>query len=405
MRLVHLSDIHLGFRQYQRQTPAGINQREADVAISLRRVIDRVIELKPDLVLIAGDVFHAVRPSNPAILHAFHQFSRLRQALPDATVVMVAGNHDTPRMAETRCILPLFAPLGINVVEGEAKRIPFHEHDLSILAVPDMGKTPSLEPDANAKYNILLLHGEIEGVLPRSGRELDRRPMGITQKELGAERWDYVALGHYHVYRQIEPNAFYSGSLDYTSTNSWGEIAEEREIWRELAEERKTGTGGKGIIEHDISTGAHTFHSIPPLREWVDLPPLSGAGLSPASLDEAIRATVGDFEGGIDDKIVRLVVRDVPRHILRELDHKALREYKRRALQFHLDTRRPDIVRPETGQAAPGRRASLADTVRDKLRSRVLTEDIDREALVELGLHYLREADLVAGPAEEEAIA
>jgi DNA repair protein SbcD/Mre11 len=393
MRLVHLADIHLGFRQYQRQTPTGINQREADVAISLRRVIDRVIELRPDLVLIAGDVFHAVRPSNPAILHAFHQFSRLMQMLPDATVVMVAGNHDTPRTAETGCILRLFAPLGITVVEGEAKRIPFPEHDLSILAVPDMGKTPSLEPDPIAKYNILLLHGEIEGVLPRSGRELDRRPMGITQQELGAERWDYVALGHYHVYRQVEPNAFYSGSLDYTSTNSWGELAEEGAI----------KNGGKGIIEHDISTGAHTFHPIPPLRRWVDLPSLSGAGLSPASLDEAIRETVENLEGGIDDKIVRLVVSDVPRHILRELDHKALREYKRKALEFYLDTRRPEIVRQ--GQAAPGRRASLADTVRDKLRSRVLTEDIDREALVELGLHYLREADLVAGPAEEEAIA
>ena len=395
MRLVHLSDIHLGFRQYQRQTPTGINQREADVALSLRRVIDKVIELKPDLVLIAGDVFHAVRPSNPAILHAFHQFSRLMQMLPEATVVMVAGNHDTPRMAETRCILPLFAPLGITVVEGEPKRITFHERDLSILAVPDMGKAPSLEPDAAAKYNVLLLHGEIEGVLPRYGRELDRRPMGITQQELGADRWDYVALGHYHVYRQVEPNAFYSGSLDYTSTNSWGE----------MAEEEAARIGGKGIIEHDLTTGAHTFHPIPPLRQWVDLPSLSGTGLSPASLDEGIRATVDGLEGGIDDKIVRLVVRDVPRHILRELDHKALREYKRRALQFHLDTRRPEIVRRENGQAAPGRRASLADTVRDKLGSRVLTENIDREALVELGLHYLREADLVAGPTEEDSIA
>jgi exonuclease SbcD len=395
MRLVHLSDIHLGFRQYQRQTPTGINQREADVAISLRRVLDKVIELKPDLVLIAGDVFHAVRPSNPAILHAFHQFSRLMQALPDSTVVMVAGNHDTPRTAETGCILRLFSPLGINVVEGEPKRIPFPEHDLSILAVPDMGKTPPFEPDAHAKHNILLLHGEIEGILPRSGRELDRRPMGITEQELGADRWDYVALGHYHVYRKIAANAYYSGSLDYTSTNSWGEMTEEREM----------GIGGKGIIEHDLSTGKHKFHPIPPLREWIDLPSLSGAGLSPASLDEAIRETVENFEGGIDDKIVRLVVRDVPRHILRELDHKALREYKRKALQFHLDTRRPDIVRPDAGQGAPGRRASLADTVRDKLRSRVLTENIDREALVELGLHYLREADLVAGPAEEEALA
>jgi len=396
MRLVHLSDIHLGFRQYQRQTPTGINQREADVANALRQVIDAVIELRPDLILIAGDVFHTVRPTNPAILHAFLQFSRMMQMLPDTTAVIIAGNHDTPRTAETGCILRLFKPLGITVVDGEAQRIPFAALDLSILAVPDMqGKRPPLEPDPTAKYNILLLHGEIEGVLPRYGRELDRSPMEITQEELGAERWDYVALGHYHVYRSVAPNAFYSGSLDYTSTNPWGELAEEHEA----------GIGGKGIIEHDLAKKTHKFHPIAPSRPWVDLTPLSGAGLSPAALDEAIRDALDKCDGGIDEKIVRLVVRDVPRHILRELDHKALRDYKRKALHFHLDTRRPEIVRPEKGQAAPGRRASLADTVRDKLRSRALTENIDRDALVELGLHYLREADAVAGPAEEEATA
>ena len=397
MRLVHLSDIHLGFRQYQRQTPTGINQREADVATSLRLVIDAVIELRPDLVLIAGDVFHTVRPTNPAILHAFRHFSRLMQMLPDTTVVMIAGNHDTPRTAETGCILRLFKPLGINVVDGEAQRVPVDKHDLMILAVPDMqGKRPVLEPDPSAKYNILLLHGEIEGVLPKYGRELDRSPMEITREELAADKWDYVALGHYHVYRSVAPNAFYSGSLDYTSTNPWGE----------LAEERAAGIAGKGIIEHDLASKTHTFHPIPPTRPWVDLTSLSGSGLSPAALDDAIREALEKCDGGIDEKIVRLVVRDVPRHILRELDHKAIRDYKRKALHFHLDTRRPEIVRPETGQAAPGRRASLADTVRDKLRSRVLTENINREALVELGLHYLREADAVAGPtAEEEATA
>jgi len=396
MRLVHLADIHLGFRQYQRQTPTGINQREADIATSLRRVIDTVIELRPDVVLIAGDVFHTVRPTNPAILHGFLQFSRLMQMLPDATVVMIAGNHDTPRTAETGCILGLFRGLGITVVDGVSKRISVPERDLMILAVPDMAQdNPALEPDPTAKYNVLLLHGEIEGVLPKYGRELDRSTMEISKEELGAEKWDYVALGHYHVYRSVAPNAFYSGSIDYTSTNPWGELAEEREA----------GIGGKGIIEPDLVTKAHKFHALPPLRAWVDLAPLSGAGLSPAALDEAIHAALDKCDGGIDEKIVRLVVRDVPRHILRDLDHKSLREYKRRALHFNLDTRRPEIVRPENGQAAPGRRASLADTVRDKLRSRVLTENIDREALVELGLHYLREADALAEPAEEEAIA
>ena len=396
MRLVHLADIHLGFRQYQRQTPAGINQREADVAAAMRRVIDKVIELKPDLVLIAGDVFHTVRPTNPAILHAFIQFSRLTASLPGTRIVMVAGNHDTPRSAETGSILKLFSQLGIDVVERESKWIRIDEHDLTILAVPDSPRDkPRFERDTTVKYNILMYHGEIEGVLPNWGRELDRSPMTISLKELGPHKWDYVALGHYHVYRPLDDHSFYPGSVDYTSTNPWGE----------LAEEQRTDVKGKGIVEYDLTKKTHQFHPIPLPRQWIDLPAISGEGLSPASLDEAIRDALDNCEGGIDDKIVRLVVRDVPRHILRELDHKALREYKRKALHFHLDTRRPEIVRPDKGEGGPGRRASLADTVRDKLRSRPLTENIDREALVELGLHYLREADLVAGPAGEESVA
>ncbi|HUQ99517.1 MAG TPA: DNA repair exonuclease [Gemmatimonadaceae bacterium] len=397
MRLVHLADIHLGFRQYQRQTPTGINQREKDVGDTLRRVFDKVIELKPDLVLVAGDVFHAVRPGNRAILHAFNEFSRLTQSLPpESRIVMVAGNHDTPRASEAGSILGLFRTLGITVVEGTERPISVPEHDLVILAVPDKagGSRPVLEPDPTAKYNILVLHGEIEGILPHFGAHLERAPMAFSQKELSAHKFDYVALGHYHVYRQIDANAYYSGSLDYTSSNAWGELSEERE-----------NDCTKGFIEHDLTNRTHRFHQIPPARRWVDLTPVSGEGMSAASLDEMIRAAIDGCDGGIEEKIVRLVVRDVPRHILRELDHKALREYKRRALHFHLDTRRPEIVRRESGQGAPGRRASLADTVREKLQSRPLAENIDRNTLVDLGLHYLREADLVAGPTMEEATA
>ena len=114
--------------------------------------------------------------------------------------------------------------------------------------------------------------------------------------------------------------------------------------------------------------------------------------------------------GGIDDKIVRQVVRDVPRHIAREIDHKLLRDYRKRALHFHLDTRRPDLLRPSVGQGAAGRRASLMDTVREKLWSRPLPADIDRQRLVDMGLHYLSEAEqreaiaaiLPAGAAEDD---
>jgi DNA repair exonuclease SbcCD nuclease subunit len=391
MRVVHLSDLHLGFRQYQRLTPGGINQREADVARSFQHAIERVVALRPEAVLVGGDVFHNVRPTNPAIVHAFLQFSRLRAALPDTHVIMVAGNHDTPRAAETGSILRLFRELGIHVAYAEPERFYFADHDLAVLAVPDVpAKRPEFTPAGNARYNVLLLHGEVQGMLPPHVAGADRPALEIPLRDLRAATWDYVALGHYHVYRQIEPNAFYSGSLDYTSPNAWGE----------LCEERLGGIPGKGLIEHDLETGAHTFHALPASRPLVDLPHVSARGLTVTEVDERIRAAVDGCPGGIDDKIVRLVVRDLPRHIARDLDHRALREYKRRALHFHLDTRRPEVVRL-SGQASPGRRPSLADVVREKLTSRVLESDIDRKELVALGLRYLAEAEstVVGAPA------
>ena len=388
MRLVHLSDLHLGFRQFQRTTPAGINQREADVALSFTRAIDRVIELRPELVLIGGDVFHTVRPTNPAILHAFAQFSRLMRELPDAIVVMVAGNHDMPRSSETTCILRLFSPLGIHVVDSEPRRLRFPEHGLSILAVPDMPPgSVALEPDPDALTNVLVLHGEVAGAIPQHLEHTDRASLQIPAADVSSPRWNYVALGHYHVYKRVGPNAYYSGALDYTSSNPWGEIEEERE--QKLP--------GKGMIERDLLTGKQTFHPLTVARPLVDLTPIAGRGMSAPDLDAAIAAAVEKVPGGIDGKVVRLVARDVPRH-------KALRDLQRRALHFHLDTRRPEMVRPATS-GAPGRRASLADTLRESLRSRTLSSDIDRDALVELGLHYLREAESMGAIRDSAAAA
>ncbi|MGI8498418.1 MAG: metallophosphoesterase family protein [Gemmatimonadaceae bacterium] len=386
MRLVHLADLHLGFRQYHRLTPAGLNQRDADVAHAFRRTIDRVIELHPDVIVIAGDVFHSVRPMNPAIIYAFQQFTRLTSALPETAVVMVAGNHDRPRATETGCILRLFAPLGIHVVDDEPRRIAFPERELSILAVPDrLGRAPALLPEPRARHNVLLLHGEVEGMLPPHLARIDRATLEISTEELGAPLWSYVALGHYHVHREIAPNAFYSGALEYTSTNPWAELVEERQL----------GLPGKGFIEYDLDRGIHRFHPVELDRRLVDLPPVSARGLSAAEVDAMVSARVDGCDGGIDDKIVRVVVRDIPRHVVRELDHRALREYKRRALNFQLDTRRPEVKRLAVS-GAPGRRATLRETVETYLGKRQLESDVDRAALVALGLRYLGEADAAA---------
>ena len=389
MRLVHLSDLHLGFRQYQRLTPNGINQREADVARTFQRAVDHIIALKPDVVLVAGDVFHSSRPSNTAILHAFRQFLRIKVELPDAAIVMIAGDHDTPRTTESGSIMGLFEQIGIRVAAQEAKRFAIPQHDLSVLAVPDVpGAPPEFVPDNTARHNVLLIHADVDDVVPRYYAELDRATVKISRSDLGAARWSYVALGHYHVHRRVAQNAFYSGSLDYTSLNVWFDKSEEDEL----------GLRGKGFVEFDLENQKYTFHDVKPSRDFLDLKPINARDMAPAEVDAAMRRAIEKVKGGIDDKVVRLVIRDIPRQVARELDHRAIRDYKRRALSFNLDTRKPEATRRSVAGAAT-RRPSVADVVREQLLAREIPADLDRERLVELGMKYLEQADAFPAPA------
>ncbi len=396
MRLVHLADLHLGFRQYHRLTPEGINQREADVALVFRRAMERVIALRPDVVLIVGDVFHSVRPMNAAIIEAFTRLQKLRLALPDTEVVIVAGNHDRPRATETGSILELFTRIDehVHVIAGGYKPLALESHDMSVLAVPDLpagAPWPDFEPDPTRRYNVVAMHGEVEGMLPPNLAYPDRPSRPVPVEAIGPDRWTYVALGHYHVHKKMAPNMYYCGSLEYLPPN----------MWSEMHEERATGVPGKGFIEYDLDAGTHRFHSITGARRLADLAPIVARGLTAADLDAAIRERVEACEGGIDDRVVRLVLRDVPRHVVRELNHRALREYKRRALHFQLDARKPDTLRQRLDEG-DARRATLRQMVETYLTRRDIGADVDRAALVSLGLEYLDAADAAseqaAGP-------
>src|SRR5690349_21974107 len=228
VKLAHIADPHLGIRQYHRQTPSGINQREADVAHAFKACVDAVIEARPDAVVVAGDLFHSVRPTNAAIVVAFRQFQRLREALPKAPIVLIAGNHYTPRSTETGSILRLFEELGVDVASDVARRFVYPALDLSVLAVPHQAlmspNRPSLRPEGDERRRVLLLHGEIEGVFPfdRTGAEYGGAVLGLEQ--LTPSEWTYVALGHYHVQHQVAPRVWYAGSLEYVSPNLWGEL-------------------------------------------------------------------------------------------------------------------------------------------------------------------------------------
>ncbi len=171
MRLAHLADPHLGFRQFHRLTDRGRNQREVDVATAFSRAIDGVIAARPDAVVIAGDLFHAVRPTNSAILHAVREFHRLQRALPGAPVVVIAGNHDTPRSSDTTSIFGLLHEIGVHVATDRAERLAFPELDLSVLAVPHqslfLAPRPALEPAGPERHQVLVIHGEVPGLFRR----------------------------------------------------------------------------------------------------------------------------------------------------------------------------------------------------------------------------------------------
>jgi DNA repair exonuclease SbcCD nuclease subunit len=378
VKLAHIADPHLGIRQYHRQTPAGINQREADVAQAFRTTIQGVIEAAPQAVIIAGDLFHSVRPTNAAIVFAFRQLQRLREALPQAPVVLIAGNHDTPRSAETGSILRLFEELGVDVAADEPRRLVYPALDLSILAVPSpvFGGTerPPLEPAGPEKNQVLTLHCEVEGEYPENRGAGEYGGAIISRRDLHLDDWTYVALGHYHTQHQVDRRAWYAGSLEYVGPNLWGE----------LADDTQHGSHGKGWLLVDLAKGRVERRPVPSARKVLDLEPVQAEGLSAAAVDEQIAGRLAAVSGGIANKIIRLRVFDIPRHVARELNHTAIRAYKSEALHCHIDLRRPD-VRRTSGMGSPGRRQTLPELVASYLAGRPLPAELDREAFVRLG--------------------
>jgi DNA repair exonuclease SbcCD nuclease subunit len=390
VKIAHLADIHLGFRQYHRLNPQGINQREADVAAAFRNAIDGVIAARPDIVVIAGDLFHSVRPTNPAILHSFNQFRKLRLALPETPLIIVAGNHDTPRSIETGTILQLFEAFEqAYVVFGEPKTLVFDTLDLEVTCVPHASwkgeRRPSLLPKGRFRFHVAVTHGEVAGVRPKESWAAEYGGVVLEPSELHADRWDYIALGHFHVAHQVRENAWYAGALEYVTPNPWGELRDEAIEGRASA---------KGWLLVELSEGAPQVKFMPVqlARGFFDLAPIQGASLSSEELNAAIMARIEALRGGVDDRVVRQVVYDVPRLVSRDVDHAAVRNLKASALHYHLDMRRPPPTGP-VGIAPEGKRQTLREVLVDFLERRPLDITTNRGELVAMAKTYMDRVD------------
>jgi len=317
-RICHLADIHLGYRRYNKVTRVGFNQREADVNHAFHEAVDRIIGLKPAVVVIAGDLFHSVRPSNAVVAFCCRELKRLRQR-SGAEIVIIAGNHEAPKRSDTGSVLRVIAEIeGCCVAVGEPERFTFEEHSLSVQCLPHgtLGGLASgaIRADDRMRHNVLVLHGQVntDTVSDFGGENID-----LTA--LSPHEWDYIALGHVHVKRSVGLNAAYSGAIEHTAVNIWAEAREPKGFW-----------------EVDLGSGKRTFHALTTPREVVSLDPINAIEMEPDELTALIEGKFAEVPGGIAGKLVRLEVINLARSVWRQIDPKAMRRWRTTALNISL---------------------------------------------------------------------
>jgi DNA repair protein SbcD/Mre11 len=319
MLIAHLADTHLGHRHLHHLDDQGRNLREQDFYAAFDAAIDAILQLQPVAVVHAGDLFDSYHPSTQALNVALDGLARLREAA--IPFVAIAGNHSTPRQRNTEHVYALLARFGGHHLIWEQPRtirlgelaihgVP-HQHDAKLLAA----QIAAASADSNAKYNVLLLHGGFE-TLPQVGAG---EPGSITldpEALEAAAEFDYIALGHLHLYQAIRDNACYAGSL-------------ERINFADTAPR-------KGFVVVDLSRDRYAADrlrlNVVPTRAFFELPPIDAAGADdPLDLIE-LALTDHDLDGAI----VRCRLVNVDQADWRALDRQRLAELTRSCLHFEL---------------------------------------------------------------------
>jgi DNA repair exonuclease SbcCD nuclease subunit len=224
LKIIHFSDTHLGFSDLDITTDDGINQREADFYEAFSDVCDAIIKVKPDYVIHTGDLFHRASPSNRAITFALTQLKRIEKL--GIALIIIAGNHSTPRTSTSSPILEALSTLdNVKAVFSQCyEKVEFE--DVVFHALPHInderiidGELDTINRSINPKKrNILMMHCSVgatylmhefgEWVYPK-------------EKEDIFEKMDYVALGHWHGFGSVgkHKNVYYSGSTERTSSS------------------------------------------------------------------------------------------------------------------------------------------------------------------------------------------
>ncbi len=255
MRILHTADWHIG--SFKGPEENGINLRSEDTIKCLQALVRVTAEKNPDLVLVAGDIFHQAEiwqgRSHKEVLQARGIILELSKHAGEVIVMRGTPNHDSEEAFEELKAHFEFVPNIRITTEPEVIKT----NDAYVVAVPgfDKGtfrsKFPGLSKEeenqvftdelgkivmglrgtcGNDKPVILMSHYTVPGCNTESGQVqfLTQFEPVITQEALLAANYDLVALGHIHRPQEVMKNVFYSGAINAMNFNDEGQ---ERGFW------------------------------------------------------------------------------------------------------------------------------------------------------------------------------
>jgi len=224
MKIVHCSDLHLGKRFSGNKDY--VKKRYMDFFNAFATFVDKVEEIKPDVCLIAGDIFDK-KEINPDILSKTeYLFKKLKDSVKK-DIIAIEGNHDNSRILEESWLEYL--------QEQNILKVFYYNKDFeekNYLKIDDINFYPVGYPgfmidEALTKLseklnpqekNIVVVHTGISGstnTLPGL--------VSTSILDLFKDKAIYIAGGHIHsftTYPKEKPYFFVSGSLEFSNVQN-----------------------------------------------------------------------------------------------------------------------------------------------------------------------------------------
>ncbi|MFA5364069.1 MAG: DNA repair exonuclease [Candidatus Bathyarchaeia archaeon] len=316
---VHAADVHLGYAQYN------LDVRRKDFNNAFAELVDKTVALKPDFMILAGDIFEQARPTNSTLEEAIRNLRKLKDAC--IPVLAVDGSHDSAPNQITSTILNPLDSAGLIYYLPRHEGACWRNENCYVYGIPNFRTARKTEeelpvflekckptPDPSL-FNVLVFHMtlDIPAIKPPK-MEAEAHP------EMLPEGFNYYAGGHIHKpYKSRFKNGIlaYSGS---TETASYREAKTAKGFYHVTVNKSGTPKIDRVILElpRKFVILKHTF-----------------TNLTPAQITEAVVKSVQ--ENDVPDAVIVPVIRGVlPAEVGRgEIDLAKIRQASKAALLVH----------------------------------------------------------------------